>query len=135
MLRGERAGAIPESFSDGMDAAFALDGFEDDGANGVVEFGFEISDVVEMDKFDAGHERRKRQTVFFGGGYADGAEGAAVKGVLHGQDAVLGRGLVGRVGGGAGAEAGELLSAVGGLGSAVWGEDAGPFRDFGELAG
>src|SRR5258708_21878040 len=88
-----------------------------------------------MDKLDAGHERRKRQTVFFGGGYADGAEGAAVKGVLHGQDAVLGRGLVGRVGGGAGAEAGEFQGAVGGFGSAVGGEDAVHARDFRELAG
>jgi len=57
-----------------VDAALALNGFEDYGRNGVVEFGFEIRDVVETNKFNAGHERRKGQAVFFGGGYADGAK-------------------------------------------------------------
>src|SRR5882672_3569463 len=102
-----------------MHAAFALDGFEDDGADGVVEFGFEIGDVAKFYEFDAGEEGRKRVTIFFGESYADAAEGAAVKGILHGQDAVLGGGLIWRVRGGAGAEAGEFQGAVGGFGTAV----------------
>ena len=52
MLRGERAGTIPESFGGGMDAAFALNGFEDHGAHGVVKFRFEVGDVVEVHKLD-----------------------------------------------------------------------------------
>ncbi len=48
---------------------------------------------------------------------------------------MLGRGLVGRVGGGAGAEAGEFQGAVGGFGSAVGEEDAVHAGDFRELAG
>src|ERR1700737_4840492 len=134
MLGGEGAGAIPKGLANRMYAAFTLDGFEDDGANGVIELGFEIGDVAEADKFDAGQEGRKRQTIFFGKSDADTAKGAAMKGVLHGEDAVLGRGLVRRVRRGAGAEAGEFQSAVGGFGAAVGEEHAAHARDFGELA-
>src|ERR1700730_2973531 len=108
VLRGEGAGSIPKGLAHGMYAAFALNGFEDDGANGVVELGFEIGDVAKADKFDAGQEGRERQPIFYRKSDADPAEGAAMKGVLHGQDAVLGCGLVRRVGGAAGAEASEF---------------------------
>ena len=77
----------------GIDAAFTLDGFENYCANGVVEFRFEIGDIVELDKFDAGNQRLKRHAIFFRGGDAEGAEGAAVERILHRQDAVLGGGL------------------------------------------
>src|SRR5882762_7183686 len=117
-----------------MHAAFALDGLEDDGADGVVELGFEIGDIAEFYEFDAGEEGRERVTIFFGESYADAAEGAAVKRVLHGEDAVLGRGLIRRVRGRAGAEAGEFQSAVGSFGAAVGEEDAAHAGDFGELA-
>src|SRR5882724_12701630 len=117
-----------------MHAAFTLDGFEDDGADGVVELGFEIGDIAEFYKFDAGEEGRKRVTIFFGESYADAAEGAAVKRVLHGEDAVLGRGLIWRVRGSAGAEAGEFQGAVGSFRAAVGEEDAAHAGDFRELA-
>ena len=71
MLCGEGACAIPERFADRMDSAFALDGFEKDGADGVVEFGFEVGNVVEADKFDAGNEGREGEAIFFRGGDAD----------------------------------------------------------------
>src|SRR5258706_16374074 len=118
-----------------MHAAFALDGFEDDGANSVVELGFEIGDIAEFYKFDAGEERRKRHTIFFGESYADASKGAAMKGVLHGEDAVLGGGLVWRIRGSAGAEAGEFQSAVGSFGGTVGGKEAAHAGDFGELGG
>src|SRR6267378_1137604 len=131
MLGGESAGAIPVGFADGVHAAFALDCFEDDGADGVVELGFEIGDIAEFYEFDAGEKGRERVTMFFGESYADAAEGAAVERVLHGEDAVLGGGLIRRVRGGAGAEAGEFQGAVGRLGSAVGEEDAAHAGDFG----
>ena len=62
-----------------MNATFALDGFEDYGADVFVEFGLEVGDVVEFDEFDARDERSEGQAIFFGGGDADGAEGASVK--------------------------------------------------------
>src|ERR1700685_3346571 len=77
VLRGQGASTIPKRFAGGIDAAFTLDGFEDHGADGVVKFGFEIGNVVETDKFDAGHYGREGQAIFLRGGDADGAEGAA----------------------------------------------------------
>ena len=65
VLRGECARALPECFADRIDAAFALNRFQDDGANGVVEFRFEVRDVVERDEFDAGNERREGQRDIF----------------------------------------------------------------------
>src|SRR6202035_298923 len=119
VLCGKAAGAIPKSFGDRMNAAFALDGFQDDGTYRFVEFGFQVGDVVETDEFHAGHERRKGQAVFFSGGNADCAEGAAVKGVLHRQDAVFGSRLVRSIGGGAGAETRQFQGAVGGFRAAI----------------
>src|SRR5258706_2669436 len=118
-----------------MHAAFALDGFEDDGANSVVELGFEIGDIAEFYKFDVFFSSRRRHTRFFGKSYADASKGAAMKGVLHGEDAVLGGGLVWRIRGSAGAEAGEFQSAVGSFGATVGEKDAAHAGDFGELAG
>src|SRR5208282_2487244 len=91
VLRGQDASAIPKSFAGGIDAAFALDGFNDYGADGVVKFGFEVGDVVETDKFNAGNNGRERQAIFFRGGDADGAKGASVEGIFHGENAVFGR--------------------------------------------
>src|SRR5205807_2534960 len=124
----------PEGFADGVHPAFALDGFKDDGADGVVELGFEIGDIAEFYEFDAGKEGRKRVTIFLGESHADPAEGAAMKRVLHGEDAVLGCGLIRRVRGSAGAKAGKLESAVGSFRATVGEEDAAHAGDFGELA-
>jgi len=89
VLRGEGAGAIPECLADGIDSAFALNGFENDGADVFVEFGFEVGNVVAFDEFDAGNERSERQAIFFGGGDADGAESTAVERIFEGEDAMF----------------------------------------------
>src|ERR1700730_19067944 len=86
VLRGEGAGSIPKGLAHGMYAAFALNGFEDDGANGVVELGFEIGDIAEVHKLYAGQEGRERQAIFFRKSEADPAEGEAVTGGLHRQE-------------------------------------------------
>src|SRR5271156_658351 len=91
VLRGQGACAIPESFRNRVNAAFALDGFEDYRANGVVKFRFEVGDVIKLYEFDAGDHRREGQAIFFRGGDADGAEGATVEGILHGQNAMFRR--------------------------------------------
>ena len=80
---GQRPRAVPEFVADRIDSAFTLNGFEEDGADGVIKFGFEIGDVVEVDKFDPRHQRGKRQAIFFSRGDAHGAKGAAVKRVFE----------------------------------------------------
>src|SRR6267142_1050937 len=92
VLRGKRASTIPECFADGIDSPFALDCFKKDGADSVVEFRFEISNVVETHELRAGNKGRERQAVFFRGGDADGAERAAMKRILKSQEAMLLRG-------------------------------------------
>src|SRR5260370_10465431 len=72
-----------------MDSAFALNGFEKDGADGIVKFHLEIRDVVEADKFDARDQWREGQAVLFRRGDADGAESAPMKRILQGQKAML----------------------------------------------
>jgi len=57
---------------------FALDCFKKDGADGVVEFRLEISNVVETHELRTGTRARKAG-VLFRGGDADGAERAAMK--------------------------------------------------------
>ena len=126
------AGAIPKRFGDGMNAAFSLNRFDQNGADGVVELGFEVGDVVEADKLDARQQRREGQAIFFGGRDAHGAERAAVEGIVHRQDAVLWRGTRGEVGGSAAVETREFQRAFDGFRTAV-GEKhavhAGPLRE------
>src|SRR5215472_9441271 len=89
MLRGESAGAVPKSFVDGVNAALALNGFDQDGTNRVVELGFKISEVVEADEFDSGNDRRKRQAVFFRGCDADGAERPPMKRIFESEETMF----------------------------------------------
>jgi len=65
--------------------------------------------------------------------YADAAECAAMKRVLHGEDAVLGAGLSGRVRGSAGAKAASS-GAVGSFRATVGEEDATHAGDSGACA-
>src|SRR5437773_12521619 len=90
MLGGESASALPESFSDRIDPAFALNRLEDNRADTVVKFGFEVGKIVEGDEFHARNQRLKWRAVIFRGGNAERAEGASVKGILHGENARLG---------------------------------------------
>ena len=64
VLRRERPGAIPKSFADRENAAFALNRFNHNGADGVIEFRFEIADIVEADEFDAGNQRSEGLAIF-----------------------------------------------------------------------
>src|SRR5258708_37193452 len=79
VLRGEGTSAIPESFADGINPAFTLDRFQKNAADGVVEFRFEISDIVEANKFSARNKWCERQPVFLLGSDTDGAERAPMK--------------------------------------------------------
>ena len=87
VLRRQRARALPEGFADGENSAFALNGFEDQRADGVVEFRFEIGNVVEAHEFNAGDQGRERLAVFCGMGDGKRAKGAAVKGIFQREDA------------------------------------------------
>ena len=80
VLGGQRAGAIPECFADRINAAFALNRFRADTAQTESSnFDSRSAHIVEAHKFDARHERRERQPVFFRGGNADRAKRAPVK--------------------------------------------------------
>jgi len=59
MLGSESASALPERFGDRIDATFALNRLEDNGADGVVESGFEVGNIVEGDEFHAWNQRLK----------------------------------------------------------------------------
>ena len=83
---GEGAGFGEELLREGTNAAFALDGFDEDGADFVGEFGAQIGNVVEADELDAGNDGAKGLAVLglVGGGH--GAEGAAVEALLEGEE-------------------------------------------------
>src|ERR1700744_730245 len=80
---------MPGNFADWMDAAFALNRFQNDGADGVVEFRFQVANVIEFYEFDAGHEGREGKAVFLGRSGAYRAKCAAVKRIRHRQNAML----------------------------------------------
>ena len=79
------AGLSEELLRERTNAAFALNGLDENGAYFVGEFGAEIDHVVEADKFNAGNDRGERLAVLLliGGGY--GAKGAAVEALLEGK--------------------------------------------------
>src|SRR5258708_4251302 len=82
VLGGEGASAIPESLADRIDAAFTLDCFQEDSADGMVEFRVEIGEVIETHELRAGNDGREGQAILFRGGNADSAESAAMKRIL-----------------------------------------------------
>src|SRR6267143_1992964 len=132
VLGGQRMRGEPEIFTYGADATLTLNGFDHQGADGVVEFGFEVSDIIEADELNAGNERSKRLTIFFRIRDGERAERAAVKGIFERQDA---RFLACTAGLGfcAGVGASKLERAVHGFGAAVGEEstvEARPFREF-----
>src|SRR5260370_5866620 len=86
VLRSERTSAIPEDFADRINPAFALDRFEENRADGVVEFRLEISDVVETHELRSGDEGREGQAILFRGGNANGAERTSMKRILQSQE-------------------------------------------------
>ena len=89
----ERAGGVAE-FASGVeeglrakvDAAFALDDFEGNGADFGRERGAESGDVVERDELYIGHDGREGETVFFLVRGCDGAHGSTVEAVFERDD-------------------------------------------------
>jgi hypothetical protein len=133
VLRGKRASAIPENFAEGIDPAFALNWFQKDATDGVVEFRLEISNVVETHELRAGNEWREGQPILFRGGNGDGAESASMKGILQGQKAMLLRGCSSGLVRLASKEPRELECAIDRFRAAVRKKDAvhsGPRRQF-----
>ena len=96
MLRREFPSAIPEGFADWIDPAFALNRFEENGADGIVEFRFEIGDIVEADELRPGNNGGEGQAVFFRGSNTDGAKSAPMKRIFQGQKPLFLRGCAGR---------------------------------------
>src|SRR5207245_1530663 len=52
IVAGQFASPRPKCRADGINAALSLDWFDNDGANRIVEFSFQISDVVKAHKFE-----------------------------------------------------------------------------------
>ncbi len=79
ILRRECAGALPESPADGENSAFALNRLDHNGADRLVEFGFEIRHIVDVDEFDSGNQRLERLAILRRMRDRKRAERAAVK--------------------------------------------------------
>ncbi len=127
---GEELGA------DEVDAAFALEDLEGDGAEILWIFakGFaQRADVVEGNEFDAGHDGGEGLAVGGLVGRGDGAHGAAVEAVFEGED--LGADLFAFGAEQAGVGAGELERGLPGFGAGVAEEDAVEAGDLGEALG
>ena len=78
--------AAKNSRRDGVDAAFALDGLDADGADVVGELGAEVGDVVEANELDAGHDGFEGLAILRLVRGGDGAHGAAVEAVFEGEE-------------------------------------------------
>src|ERR1700682_3954217 len=133
MARGEFPSAGPKGFGDGVYPAFALDGFEKNGADSIVKLGFQVGDIIKADKFNAGNQRFEGQAIFFRGGDTHRAESAAMERIVHGKNAVFACGTGGFFRS-TGTEPGELQGAIDRFRAAVGKENAVPSRAFGELA-
>ena len=123
---GQAAGRAEELGLHGVDAAFALDAFDDDAAGAFTEGRFEGGDVVGGDPARAGQQGFKVLAVLGLAGDGDGPDGTAVEGVIEGED-------LGPVGSGVGAE--DLDGAFHGLGAGVGEEDAVEAGDLAQALG
>ena len=113
-----------EEFPGGdIDAAFALDGFDEEGCGLVGEGSFDGVEIIEVDVFKPG-EKGIETIVDFGlRGGRHGTDGAAVEGFVEGDDFVSFGGLA--------KSPGELEESVVGFGAGVGEEDfAGLLHDF-----
>ena len=99
------------------DSAFALNRLQANGADAAIKLPLEIVNIVEGDKPDSRHQRRKGMPIFFLPGGGQRAEGAAMKGILQRQQTPLGFVAVAVLGAGKGAS--QLERAFPGLGAAV----------------
>src|SRR5579859_8285668 len=89
MLGCEGASAVPERFADGIDSAFSLNGLKKNCADGIVEFRFQVRQVVEADKLHPGNDGSKGQAIFLCCRNADSAKRAPMKRVFQSEEAVF----------------------------------------------
>ena len=82
---GQRARLGEELLRERANAAFALDGFDENGADFVGKFRAQIGDIVEAHELDAGNHGRERLAVLRLVRGRHGAEGAAVEALLERQ--------------------------------------------------
>ena len=80
------ASGLQEFVGHGANAAFALDRFDEDGAEFGGEFRLQVVDIVEADKLDSRHHGIERLAVLVFPGRGGGAHGAAVKAVFEGEE-------------------------------------------------
>src|SRR5207245_11545993 len=107
----------------------------EDGTDGAVKLRFEIRHIVEAHEFGAGNHGCKGQAIFFRGGDADGAEGAAVERILQREEAVLLRSRPGGFFRLACNKPSQLHRTVNGFRTAIREEDAIETGPSGEFAG
>src|SRR5271157_945491 len=81
---GQRTRLGEELLRERAYAAFALDGFDEDGTDFIRKFRAQVSDIVELHKIDAWHNRAEWLAILGLVSGGDGAEGAAVKALLKG---------------------------------------------------
>ena len=81
--KGARFGE--ELLRERTNAAFALDGFDENGADLARKFGAQIGDIVEAHELDAGHDGAEGLAIFRLVGCGDGAKGTAVEALLEGE--------------------------------------------------
>ncbi len=77
--------AARNSCETGLIAAFALDGFDENGADVGRKFCFQVGDVVEADKLHVRHDRRKWFAILLLVRGRDRAHGASVEAVFEGE--------------------------------------------------
>src|SRR5437899_1284809 len=135
VLGGGRASAIPEFFADRIDPPFALNGFNENAANGIVEFRLEIGNVVETNKFGARDNRCEGQAIFFRSGDADGAKRPAMERIFKCKKTMLLRRSSRSLVGFAAEEPRELHRSVNSFRAAVGKKDPVHARPCGEFAG
>ena len=119
---GECACLGEELLRERANAAFALNGFNEDGADVVGELGAQVGDVVEANELDAGNDGSEGLAVLRLVGCRDGAEGAAVEALLERKK--LGADGLAFAAQQAGMGAGEFQRAFPGFGAGVGKEDA-----------
>lgn len=125
----ELAGLLVETAADGIDAALALDAFDKDAASAFVKDLFEFFVVAAVDEADAGHEGLEVGAVLGLSGEGEGADGAAVEGIVEGDDLEF----IGRDGAAMGLA--HLESAFGGFGARVAEKNTLHAGCFGDLLG
>ena len=95
MLAAQALGGLQEGRVGGVNAAFALHGFQNYGRGLVVDHGFHFFDVVVGEMVKLGHQGQEGGAVMFVPGGRKGAHGASVKTAHGGQNLLTAGGETG----------------------------------------